>query len=72
LGFTAITVFGVVELLEGAEGVARGVRFPPIFSFRVGVGVAALVDGAGVAGTFMGATIVFAWIGTGGGGIGLG
>lgn len=59
LGFTAITVFGVVELLGGV-GVARGARFPPIFSFRVGVGVAALIDGAGAVGAFMGVATAFA------------
>lgn len=59
LGFTEITVFGVV-LSEGAGGVAREARLPPIFNFRVGVGVAAPVVAAGVAGAFVGAATVFA------------
>jgi len=60
LGFTEITVFGVVVLPEGAGGVARAAGLPPIFSFRVGVGVAAPVVAAGVAGAFVGATTAFA------------
>ena len=72
LGFTEITVFGVIVLPDGAGGVARGARLPPIFSFRVGVGVEAPVVAAGVCGAFVGATTVFTWIGTGGGGMGLG
>ena len=60
LGFTEITVFGVVVLSEGAGGVARAARLPPIFGFRVGVGVAAPVVAAGVAGAFVGAATAFA------------
>ena len=63
LGFTEITVFGVVVLSEGAGGaggVAREGRLPPIFSFRVGVGVAAPVVAAGAADAFVGAATVFA------------
>jgi len=72
LGLTVITVFGVVDLSEGAGGVARETRFPPIFSFRVGVDAVPPVEGAGVVGVFGGAAAAFAGIGTGGGGIGLG
>jgi len=72
LCFTKMTVFGVPVLSEGAGGVARGAVLPPIFSFGVGVEVAPPVDAAGVACAFVGAATVFAWIGTGGGGICLG
>ena len=58
LGLTVITVFGVVELLEDVGGLALGVTFPPIFSFRVGEGAGAPVDTAGVA-VFDGAATVF-------------
>ena len=60
LGFTERTVFGVVVLSDGAGGVARRARLPPIFSFRVGVGVAVPMFAAGVAGAFVAAATVFA------------
>lgn len=60
LGLTVVTVFGVAELLDGAEGVAREARFPPIFSLRLGVGATALVDAAGVAGALGGPAVDFA------------
>jgi len=69
-----ITVFGGAEPLDGAGGVARGVQLPPIFNFRLGVGIVAAVGatGVGVAGVLGKTTTVFAWIGTGGGAIDLG
>jgi hypothetical protein len=60
LGLTVGTVFGAAELLEGVGGVAREAKFPPIFSLRLGVGPAALVDAAEVAGAFDGPVAGFA------------
>ena len=60
-GLTVITGFGVAAPLDGAGGVARGVKLPPIFNFRLGVGVWTAVGATGAAGVLGSHSIIALW-----------